>query len=99
METKMKKIWLIPFGVLFALGCDAADAIEAKIDCQSVCDRYAECLDSSYDVSACQDRCEDDVDSGDLAQSDLDECENCIDDRSCAGATFACATECVGIVP
>jgi hypothetical protein len=95
----MKKAWLIPLGLFLALGCDAADEIEAEIDCQSVCDRYAECLDSDYDVSACQSSCEDSVDTGDLSQSDLDDCENCIEDRSCANATFACATECVGIVP
>lgn len=95
----MKKAWLIPLGVFIALGCDAADEIEAEIDCQSVCDRYAECLDADYDVSACQDRCEDDVDTGDLSQGDLDDCENCIEERSCANATFACATECGSIVP
>ncbi len=99
----MKKAWLIPFGLFLAtglaMGCDAADEIEAEIDCQSVCDRYAECLDEGYDVSACQNDCENDVDSGELAQSDLDDCENCIEDRSCSGATFACATECIGIVP
>ena len=95
----MNKYWLIPVGLFLAYGCDAADQIEAEIDCQSVCDRYAECLDADYDVSACQNDCENSVDSGDLSQSDLDDCENCIEDRSCSGATFACATECIGIVP
>jgi hypothetical protein len=95
----MKKAWLIPLGIFLSVGCAAADKVEAKIDCHSVCDRYSECLDADYDVSACQSSCEDSIDSGDLSQSDLDDCDNCIDDRSCANATFACATECVGIVP
>ncbi|HWO10499.1 MAG TPA: hypothetical protein VNN80_13500 [Polyangiaceae bacterium] len=95
----MKKAWLIPVCVFLAFGCDAADQIEAEIDCHSVCDRYAECFDANHDVSACQNDCENSIDSGDLAQSDLDECDNCIGDRSCASATFSCATECLGIVP
>lgn len=95
----MKKAWLIPVGLVLALGCDAADDIEATIDCRSVCDRYAECIDTDYDVSACRDDCENSIDSGDLSQTDLDQCDNCIEDRSCSGATFACATECLSIVP
>ncbi len=95
----MKKIWLIPVALFLAYGCDAADEIEAEIDCRSVCNRYSECFDEDYDVDACQDSCEDSIDTGDLSQSDLDDCDNCIDDRSCADATFACATDCVSIVP
>jgi hypothetical protein len=98
-QTTMKKIWLIPLGVFLAIGCDAADEIEAEIDCRSVCDRYSECFDGDYDVSGCQNDCENAVDSGDLQQSDLDECDNCIEDRSCADATFSCAVECSSIVP
>jgi len=95
----MKKAWLIPVGLFLAFGCDAADQIEAEIDCHSVCDRYSECFDADYDVSACQNDCENGVDNGELAQSDLDECDACIADRSCADATFSCATECLSIVP
>jgi hypothetical protein len=95
----MNKVWLIPLGLFLAYGCDAADDIEATIDCDSVCSRYSECFDRNYDVSACRNRCEDSIDTGDLAQSNLDDCENCIDDRSCADATFSCATECISIVP
>jgi hypothetical protein len=95
----MNKVWLIPLGLFLAYGCDAADAIEAKIDCHSVCTRYSDCFNADYDVSACQTDCENGVDSGDIDQSNLDDCENCIDDRSCADATFSCATDCISIVP
>ena len=95
----MKKAWLIPVALFLAFGCDAADEIEAEIDCRSVCDRYSECFDGDYDVSACQNDCENSIDSGELEQSDLDECDSCIEDRSCADATFSCATECLSIVP
>ena len=95
----MKKIWLIPVALLLAHGCDADDEIEAEIDCNGICQRYADCFDDDYDVSACQDRCEDDVDQGEISLAEVDQCENCIDDRSCAEGTLNCATECVGIVP
>lgn len=95
----MKKAWLIPVALFVAFGCDAADEIEAEIDCRSVCNRYAECFDEGFDVSACQNDCENGIDSGDLQQSDLDECDTCIEDQSCAEATFSCATECLSIVP
>jgi hypothetical protein len=95
----MKKAWLIPVGLFLALGCDAADEIEAEIDCRSVCDRYSECFDADYDVSACQNECENSIDNWSLSQGDLDECDGCIGDRSCADATFSCTTECLSIVP
>jgi hypothetical protein len=95
----MNKLMLIPVALVLAFACDAADEIEAEIDCQSICDRYAECFDDDYDVTACQDRCEDNIDSGEIEQNDVDECSDCIEDRSCTGATFACATECLSVVP
>jgi hypothetical protein len=79
--------------------CGAEKEIENEIDCQSICQRYSDCFDSSYDVSACQDRCENDVDRGELTFEEVDACDDCIDDRSCASGTLNCATECVGIVP
>ncbi len=95
----MNKLWLVPVGFLLAFSCDTADEIEAEIDCQSICDRYAECFDDGYDVSACQDRCEDNIDTGDIEQRDVDECSDCIDDKSCTGAAFSCASECLSVVP
>ena len=95
----MNKLWLIPVALLLAYGCDVDDEIEAEIDCNGICQRYADCFDDDYDVSACQDRCEDDVDQGEISLAEVDQCENCIDDRSCAEGTLSCATECVGIVP
>jgi hypothetical protein len=96
----MKRILLaLPLCLMFGVHCDAADEIEAEIDCQDVCQRYADCFDDDYDVSACQDRCEDRIDTGDLTQAEVDSCDNCIDDRSCAGGTLNCATECLDIVP
>jgi hypothetical protein len=81
-------------------GCsDTVDEITNKIDCHSVCKRYADCFNSDYDVSGCSDRCENSADSDDDRQRKLRTCDDCIDDRSCTAATFACADDCIGIVP
>jgi hypothetical protein len=82
-----------------AAGCSAADEISNKIDCHSVCKRYADCFNSDYDVDGCTDKCENNADSSEARERKLEACDDCIDDRSCTDATFSCADECVGIVP
>jgi hypothetical protein len=95
----MRSLFAISVVFALAVGCSAKDEIEQEIDCHSICDRYSECFDADYDVSACQDRCEDNVDQDPSYMDKVDACDNCIDDRSCTNATFACITECAGIVP
>ncbi|HYP90078.1 MAG TPA: hypothetical protein VEQ59_18035 [Polyangiaceae bacterium] len=85
---------------LGAVGCsDTVDEISNKVDCHSVCKRYADCFDSDYDVDGCKDKCENSTDSSDARQRKLDSCDDCLDSHSCTGAAFSCADECVGIVP
>jgi hypothetical protein len=103
-EKRMHPITRLALALSFCAGCalvacSSAKEIENEIDCQGICQRYSDCFDSSYDVSGCQDRCENSVDRGDLTFEKVDSCNDCIDDRSCAGGTLNCATECVGIVP
>jgi hypothetical protein len=86
---------LFAFGVLVFFGCKTADN---AVDCQGICDRYQECFDESYDVSDCTERCLDDA-SNEGYDTQADACDACIDDKSCASATFNCATKCAGIVP
>jgi len=95
----MKKFLALPFALIVAASCDLTDDIEAEIDCQGICQRYADCFDEDYDVSACQNRCEDNVDRGDLTAAEVDACDDCIDDRSCAEGTLSCTSECLGVVP
>jgi hypothetical protein len=91
---------VLAFGFFSALGCgEAVDEVTNTVNCASVCDRYAECFDSDFDVEGCTDRCEDDADASENREQRLEACNSCIDDRSCTSATFACATECAGIVP
>jgi hypothetical protein len=85
---------------LAATACsDTVDEISNKIDCNSVCKRYADCFDADYDVDGCRDKCENSADSSEARESKLERCDDCLDAHSCTAATFSCATECVGIVP
>jgi len=85
---------------LAAAGCsDTVDEISNKIDCHSVCKRYADCFDADYDVDGCKDKCENSADSSEARETKLERCDDCIDGKSCNGAAFSCADECVGIVP
>jgi hypothetical protein len=79
-----------------SVGCDKADQI---IDCNKICNKYKDCLNSDYDVGACVDRCEDKADKDDDAADQADSCESCIDDKSCAGSVFQCGAQCAAFVP
>lgn len=98
----MKKIsipLLLLTGLLGVLGCGEDNEADRLIDCHSICDRYAECFDSSYDVSECRESCEDEADADAAFEDRVDDCENCIDGASCTEGTFSCTDDCVGIVP
>lgn len=92
----MRLVTLFAFVFVFASGCNA---IESHAECVDVCDRYAECFDSSYDTEACVDRCSDDADNSDDFARRLNVCEACADDRACSETVFPCADDCAGIVP
>jgi hypothetical protein len=82
--------------MMLGAGCGK---VENAIDCHSVCDRYKSCYDSSYDVDGCAQKCRDNSSNDSSFQQKADECDACIGDKSCASATFNCATQCAGIVP
>jgi len=84
--------------VVAATGLTGCDSVDAKFDCAMICDRYRDCFDAAYDTSACRSRCEDNAANVNDFADKADACENCLDDRSCTGS-FACAGECIGIVP
>lgn len=81
-----------------ALSCGAADKVENKITCSSVCNRYKECFKSDYDVKSCTDKCESEANASEDKDRRLERCDSCIDGQSCAGATLDCADDCAGIV-
>jgi hypothetical protein len=91
-----KMLALFSFTALLVLGCGK---IDNAIDCHQVCDRYRDCYDAKYDVDACADRCRDASSKDSDYQSKADQCEACIGSKSCAAATFQCATSCGSIVP
>jgi hypothetical protein len=88
------------FLALGVAGCsDTVDEVSNKIDCHSVCERYADCFNSDYDVDGCEDKCENSADSSEARESKLEACDNCMDNKSCTETTFSCIDECAGIVP
>jgi hypothetical protein len=99
----MNKLRLLVLGFLgscavgvLAVNCGAADAI---FDCQSVCQRYHDCYDSTYDVGACRNRCRTASSNDPNVRRAADDCEACISGQSCVGATFSCGLTCGTIVP
>lgn len=93
-------LWLSVVALLVTVtgSCAVAQTVDAAIDCHGICERYASCFDSTYDVSACASRCRSASGRPDFRRR-ADMCNACISQRSCVAATFACATECVSVVP
>lgn len=87
------------FLVTGSLFTACGDELDNVLDCSDVCNRYQECIDADYDVDSCVNECQADAGSSPDKEARLEKCDNCIEDRSCTGAAFACATECVGVIP
>jgi hypothetical protein len=100
MKTIRTTILALFAALAFTAGLSACDGpLDRVIDCQQICERYKDCVDSSYDVSQCADRCRDNSGSSDTFDQQADNCENCLDDRSCQSSVFQCSAECAPIVP
>lgn len=80
----------------YGIGCSQ---VENAYDCNHICSRYSQCFDASYNVDDCETRCRSHANDDSAYADKADACQSCEDDKSCAGATFSCADECVGIVP
>jgi hypothetical protein len=99
MRTPTSPIALaFAFAASLFTGTAGCSEVDEAFDCQQICSRYADCFDAQYDVEACRNRCESNADTEDGFAAKADACETCLDDRSCTGS-FACTSECVGIVP
>jgi hypothetical protein len=99
--TMMKFVIAALFSLPLALtmsstGCDSVDRI---YDCTSICNKYKDCADANYDVAECSSECQDNAADSESFEDKADDCQACVDDRSCVGAAFNCANECIGIVP
>jgi hypothetical protein len=96
----MSKISLGAFAVLsmFAVACDESPAttVERSWNCDDICDEYKKCYDNDYNVDDCHNECTAMKDADETDR--IDDCAACIEDKSCTG-NFACADECLGIVP
>ncbi|MEI8257141.1 MAG: hypothetical protein WCJ30_15820 [Deltaproteobacteria bacterium] len=74
-------------------------AIDAAIDCDTICNRYKTCFDGNYDVAACATRCRSHSDTDTAYRRAANTCNACITNRACASATFVCGTECSSMIP
>ena len=94
----MKRLGLLML-LLVSSSCAVVQRIDTAIDCNGICSRYASCFDKAYDTDACASRCR----ASGRAEADFrrkaEKCNECISERSCVQATFACAAECVSVVP
>lgn len=98
MKTMRDAGLVIAMGFISAallFGCGVQNAV----DCHGICTRYQGCYDSSYDVSSCENRCENNADSNSNYGNEVSDCYSCMDDKSCASATFNCASPCSNVVP
>lgn len=92
------RFFLFSFATVFTFVTGGCSEVDERFDCAQICSRYSDCFDASYDVDACTNRCESKADTEQGFADKADTCETCLDDRSCSGS-FACTSECVGIVP
>jgi hypothetical protein len=80
-------------------GCLLGTAIgelDNAADCNTICNRHAECVQGRDDLRSCVERCEERSDADDRFMDKVDECESCIDANSCA-ITQKCESQCAGI--
>jgi hypothetical protein len=97
MKSTILTALILALPCVFACKEDPITTLDRTTDCAKICNKYKECLNNDYDTSKCEDSCTDMID--DQKTKRIDDCESCVDDRSCANSTFACASQCVGIVP
>ena len=100
MPSAMLKLGFVSLFTLLVASAATApgcSSVENAYNCDQICDRYKDCFDANYDAEACQASCEDRAEDAGFADK-AEDCQACIDDRSCSGS-FACADECIGIVP
>jgi hypothetical protein len=83
---------------LLSVHC-GSDEFDAAKDCQQICSKYENCVDSDFDTSACADRCRDLSDGDADFTSKRDACESCIDtNEACAESGVQCAAECAPVI-
>ena len=99
MMIKLGLASLVSLCFVSALASTGCKSVERIYDCQQICTKYRDCANANYDVGACADQCRENAAASKAFEDKADDCQACIDDRSCVGAVFNCADECIGIVP
>lgn len=96
----MKRWFLIGLALsVLSLGGLACGVIDDYVDCNKICNRYRDCIDSEYNVASCRDRCFSQSRSDADYNKKANDCSDCLESRACTSSVVACTFQCVGIVP
>ncbi|TNE51707.1 MAG: hypothetical protein EP343_03240 [Deltaproteobacteria bacterium] len=77
------------------VGCGVVDDY---VDCNKICNRYRDCVNSQYDSGKCIDRCFDESRSNPDYNRKANDCSACLETRACS-ESLPCTVQCAGIVP
>ena len=80
---------------LASVGCGVVDDY---VDCNKICNRYRDCVNTDYDAGKCTSRCFDESRNNSEYNRKANECNACLEDRACS-QSLPCTVQCAGIVP
>ena len=78
MNSFAKTLGVFAFTAFALLATAGCSEIGEAIDCDQMCNKMHDCIDSEIDVHECAESCEDRVDESPLAEK-LDACTDCMD--------------------
>ena len=85
-------------GCLLGTAIDAIDHLDSAADCNSICNRYHDCVTEHRSLTACVESCERRADKDDHFMDRVDDCNSCIGDNAC-DITTKCADDCAAVMP
>jgi hypothetical protein len=85
-------------GCLLGTALDAIDELDNAADCNTICNRYQDCVPEHRSLTDCVESCERSSDKDDRFMDRVDDCGSCIDANSC-DITTKCEDECAGVMP
>src|SRR5690349_17843872 len=76
-----------------------ATAIDTRLDCRAVCNRYKTCYDNTYQTNACEQRCDDQAKADGDFKRKADACNECMSQNACMQTSTACVNDCSPVIP
>jgi hypothetical protein len=85
-------------GCLLGTALDAIDDLDTASDCNTICNRYQDCVQEHRSLTDCVESCERSSRKDDRFMERVDDCASCIDANAC-DITTKCEDECAGVMP